>query len=104
MIKKKKYKPAAVKYTISKLSDYKKITDAANTKSFVYMNLVNAVKTVISEDVQSVDLFKLHGSNVSLSLPRSSWKTSLTKAMEFFTEKEMFETCVECQKLIETIK
>lgn len=99
----KRHKPTSLKYNVHRLSDYKKITDAPKTKAFVYMNLVAAVKTAVEGEMESVDLFKLEGCNASLVLPKAVWKPSLTKAMEFFTEKEMFETCIECKRLIDLI-
>ncbi len=102
--KKTKHKPASVRYNIHHFDDYKKLTDQSKTKAFVYMNLVKAVKSGVEDNVNTIELFKLADSNISLILPKDSWKTSLSKAIEFFTEKEMFETCTECQKLIELIE
>src|ERR1700676_5173860 len=87
--KKIKHKPASVRYNVHHFDDYKKLTDQSKTKAFVYMNLVKAVKSGVEGNVNTIELFKLADSNISLSLHKNSWKTSLSKAIEFFTEKEM---------------
>jgi hypothetical protein len=100
----KKHKPASLKYNVNQVGDYKTITDQPKTKAFIYMNLVNAVKVAVEENLDSIDLFKLADSNVCFVLNKDGWKISLSNAIQFFTEKEMFETCIECQRLIEIIE
>ena len=99
----KKHKPASLKYSISRFSDYHSITVNKKTKVFVYMNLVNALKSAIEEKAEIVDLFKLDGTGSCIAIQKDNWRPALNKAMEFFTEEEMFETCAECKKLIDTI-
>jgi hypothetical protein len=99
----KSHKPASLRYNITKFDDYAVITEQDNTKNFVYMNLVVAVKNAVADKIDTADLFKLADSNVQIALPKDGWKTSLSKAIVFFQEKEMFETCAECKKLISQI-
>ena len=96
----KSHNPASLKYNVTKFDDYGVITEQENTKNFVYMNLVAAVKNAVADKIDVADLFKLADSNVQITLPRQGWKTSLSNAIDFFQQKEMFETCAECQKLI----
>jgi hypothetical protein len=99
----KSHKPASLRYNITKFDDYAVITEQDNTKNFVYMNLVVAVRSAVAERSPVADLFKLADSNVQISLPKEGWKPSLVNAIDFFQAKEMFETCAECQKLISLI-
>ena len=96
----KSHKPASLRYNITKFYDYGVITEQDNTKNFVYMNLVVAVKNAVADKIDTADLFKLADSNVQISLPKQGWKSSLARAIDFFQQREMFETCAECQKLI----
>lgn len=73
------------------------------TREYVYRHLVRAVKSGVEEKVDIVEIFKIIDSDIAITLPKDRWKISLNKAMEFFTEKEMFEYSAECKKLIEKI-
>jgi hypothetical protein len=92
--------PVSVKYTIHNFSDYERITEDDNTKAFVYLHLVNAVKRSISTNINSIELFKLTDFNSTLSLKREDWKDSLSNAIGFFADKELYEKAAECKHLI----
>ena len=96
----KKHKPATLKYTIHNFEDYEKITADDKTKAFIYFHLINAVKTSISNNTDSVELFNLIDFNSTLSLKKEDWKHSLNKAVDFFADKELYEKAAECRDLI----
>ena len=99
----KKHKPAKLKYTIRNFEEYKILTQNDNTKAFVYMNLIHAVKNSLDQSNESLDLLELTDLNSIITLPRDKWKPTLNRAMEFFSDYELFETCAECKKLIDSL-
>lgn len=90
-------------YTIHRFTDYQSITDRKQTKAFIFMNMIRAVTEGIESNKDTVDMFKLGGSNARVMLERKSWKKSLTSALSFFTEIENYETCQTCKDLIDKI-
>ena len=96
----KKHKPATLQYTIRKFEDYETITEMDQTKAFVYLHLVKAVKDSLPIDAPSVELFYLVGYNSTICLDRSDWKDTLETALTFFAEKELYEKAAECKQLL----
>lgn len=87
-------------YHVYRFSDYQFITNTKKTKMFVYANLVNAIQYSIKNNEDKAELCVLRGTNSKIIIEKPSWKKSLTKALHFFTEIELFETCSMCRDLI----
>lgn len=105
MKKNQKRKVPILNYSISSFSDYDKLTRSNETKKKIFDNLILAVKDALDNKKSSIDIFKLQDTDYSISLNKEQWKSSIQKAIEFYSSSEIedYEKCLECNKLIESI-
>lgn len=101
----KKHKLPQLTYPIRRFSDYNYITQKNKpVRMFLFMNVINAVKKGIDKGVEQVPLCELKGFNASILLKKSDWKPVLSKAIEFFTSMECYETCQICKELLDKLE
>ena len=89
------------------VEDYLTYQKDPGTQAAVFIFVVDAIKYGISENKEVVDIFSIpgaHAHNSVISLPRKEWKAALKRAITFYASKSKFESCIDCQQLINSIK
>ncbi len=92
-----------LQYNIRTHSDYKNITDNPVTKKYVYNVLLEAIRHALDKNKSEVELFKIHNSNICLSIHKKDWKHTLNKAIEFYSDQENYEKCQEYKTLMNNL-
>ena len=100
MAKKTKRRLPIINYEIRSIEDYDMLTDNMMVKKKVYDHLIEAVQYGIHMNKSKVDLFKIQDSENILTLEKDKWKTTLEKAISFYTENEDYEKCMDCKELV----
>jgi len=99
----KKRKLPELNYTIRRFPDYQTITNNSRTKDFLFINLLPAIRDGISNNLDQVPIVQLRGSNTSVILKKDDWKTSISKAIEFYAAQEKYEQCQKFKELLENL-
>ena len=93
-----------ISFTVDKLEDFETIEKTPFTKKVIFDRLVESVLDGIKKNKKEVTIFKIHNTDELLNLDKTKWKDSLLNAIEFYKEREEFEKCSECIRLIDQIK
>jgi hypothetical protein len=101
-IKINRKKVPILNYSINTINDYEKLTEMFSTKNKIFIHLVEAITYGVDKNVQKVDIFKIHNSDMCITLEKSKWKDSLLEAIKFFSDESVqnYEKCIECQNII----
>jgi len=101
--KKKRVVPF-LNYSIRHFNEYSLITDMPETQKIVFDTLVDAIKFSVEKNKQEAEIFKLNP-EFCVTLNRDKWKSSLKKAIEFYSaeDREDYEKCKQCKDLIEIL-
>lgn len=83
--------------------DYNRIAYIPEIQQIVIDETVVAIKEGISKNKNSIILFKIGDSMFDVELEKNKWKPSLEHALEFYTEKENYDKCIECRDLIKVL-
>jgi hypothetical protein len=72
-------------------------------KDIVYNRIFESIKFGVKKNLKEVFVFELGSTESYLNLSINDWKTSLENCIEYFTEMEDYEKCMECKKIIKKI-
>ena len=91
-------------YSVRNFQEYDLITAMPETQKIVFDNLIEAIKFSIEKKKQEAEIFKLNP-EYCVTLNRDKWKSSLKKAIEFYSaaDREDYEKCKQCKDLIEIL-
>ena len=78
--------------------------EAKAKKPIVMKSLVTNIADGIKDDLESVNVAEIKNHDVIISVPKSEWKGGLENAMNYYIEKEEYETCSKIKNLINKIK
>jgi len=98
--KKKSNRVPEINFKINEFKDYERLSTDSVTKGFVYARLLESICDNINKKTDTLDLFKIYSTNKCLSIPKSKWKDCLQNALTWYTEKELYEECIECKELL----
>ena len=87
------------KIPIISLEDF----EAKAKKPTVVKSLVSNIAEGIEGNLESVNIAEIKNHDIILSIPKSEWKGGLENALNFYIEKEEYETCSKIKKLIEKL-
>ena len=83
-------------------SSLKDIYDyVSNDKEGLYLYLLKRISYGIRNNLKSVRIFRVYGSDYYLDCPRKDWKNYLKKALDYFIEIEKYEFC---EAIVKTTK
>jgi len=82
---------------------YSQLKEHPTIKKIVIESLVDAVAEGIKKKKQQVALFKIADCEYQVMIDKSSWKTSLETAINYFIESEDYDACTCCRDLISKI-
>lgn len=75
-------------------SSLKDIYEYVSTdKEGLHMYLLKRISYGIRNNLRSVRIFRVYGSDYYLDCPRKDWKNYLNKALDYFIEIENYELC-----------
>lgn len=95
-----KRKIPVFKVNVQPGADYNQLHDIPEVKEVVIEEVLYAIKDAIKRKKSSIELFEVANSGYYLELKKEKFKTSLETALEYFTEKEEYDRCIECRDLI----
>lgn len=72
--------------------------------SIVFNEVVEAIEDTLYFPEDEVDLFELRGDCTFITLEKQYFPKVLVEALKYFEEKENYEMCAKCQKLLTDIK
>jgi hypothetical protein len=88
------------KIPIISLADF----EAKAKKTTMMKSLVSNIAEGIEYELESVNIAEIKNHDVIISVPKSEWKGGLENAMNYYIEKEEYETCSKIKNLINKIK
>ena len=88
------------KIPIISLEDF----EAKAKKPTMMKSLVSNIAEGIEYELESVNIAEIKNHDVIISVPKSEWKGGLENAMNYYIEKEEYETCSKIKNLINKIK
>ena len=88
------------KIPIISLEDF----EAKAKKRIVYNSLVESVTNGLKLDLESVNIAEIKNTDIIINIPKTEWKSGLENAMNYYIEKEEYETCSKIKNLINKIK
>ena len=72
-------------------------------KPQVYKSLVEGITEAFETESDEIKLCEVKYANTYLTVHKDSWSESLTKAMEYYIEKEEYEECSKIKNLIDKL-
>ena len=69
-------------------------------KPQVYKSLVEGITEAFETNSSEIKLCEVKYANTYLTVNKDNWSGSLSKAMDFYIEKEEYEQCSKIKKLI----
>ena len=84
------------KIPIISLEDF----EAKAKKTTMMKSLVSNIAEGIEYELESVNIAEIKNHDVIISVPKSEWKGGLENAMNYYIEKEEYETCSKIKNLI----
>ena len=76
----------------------------SNIKEGVDLDLESVnIAEGIEDKLESVNVAEIKNHDIILSVPKSEWKSGLENAMNYYIEREEYETCSKIKKLIEKL-
>lgn len=95
-----KRKIPVFKVNIESGADYSQLTEMPEVRKVVIEETVYAIKEGIDKNKKLISLFEIANTNCYIDLEKDKWKTTLEKAMGYFTELEDYDKCIETRDLI----
>ena len=83
--------------------DYSKLTENDYIREVVIEETISAIKDGISKNKKSTSIFEIADSNYYIELERTEWKSALENVIQYYVDKEDYDTCVKCRDLIEKL-
>ena len=77
--------------------------EAKAKKPLMIKSLVTNIAEGIENNLESVNVAEIKNHDIILSVPKSEWKSGLENAMNYYIEREEYETCSKIKKLIEKL-
>ena len=77
--------------------------EAKAKKPIVMKSLISNIAEGIEYKLESVNVAEIKNHDIILSVPKSEWKSGLENAMNYYIEREEYETCSKIKKLIEKL-
>ena len=78
--------------------------EAKAKKPIVMKSLISNIAEGIEYKLESVNVAEIKNHDIIISVPKSEWKGGLENAMNYYIEKEEYETCSKIKNLINKIK
>tara|TARA_R110000803_G_scaffold210160_1_gene281266 strand:- start:225 stop:503 length:279 start_codon:yes stop_codon:yes gene_type:complete len=72
-------------------------------KPQVYKSLVEGITEAFETESDEIKLCEVKYANTYLTVHKDSWSESLTKAMDYYINKEEYEECSKIKKLIDKL-
>jgi len=69
-------------------------------KPQVYQSLIEGITEAFKNNKDEIKLCEVKYANTYLTVHKDSWPSSLTRALNFYIEKEEYEKCAEIKELI----
>jgi hypothetical protein len=69
-------------------------------KDVILGELVNAISDSFLKKRKEASIFRIDHSDYTVNIKQEKWKISLSKALEFYVEKENWDMCIKCRDLI----
>ena len=88
------------KIPIISLEDF----EAKAKKRQVFKSLVKNIAIGVDLNLESINIAEIKNHDIILSVDKTEWKGGLENAMNYYIEKEEYETCSKIKNLINKIK
>ena len=72
-------------------------------KPQVYKSLIEGITEAFETDSNEINLCEVKYANTYLTVHKDSWSSSLTRALDFYVEKEEYEECAKIKELIDKL-
>ena len=72
-------------------------------KPQVYQSLIEGITEAFENNKDEIKLCEVKYANTYLTVHKDSWSSSLTRALDFYVEKEEYEECIKIKELIDKL-
>lgn len=80
-------------------ADYNKLANIPDIKKAVMDETLMSIKEAIKTKKKSISIFEISGTGYYIELNKEQFKSSLELAMEYYSEREEYDKCIECRDL-----
>ena len=98
--RKMKRKIPVFRVTAEPGADYSVLTESSEIKNAVLEEAIYAIKDGIEKHRSSISLFEVADSDYYIELSKEKWKPTLEYLIEYYSEKEEYDKCIEVKELI----
>ena len=88
------------KVYIEQGASYSQLTELPEIQQIVRDEAICAIKDGIEKKKTSISLFEIAQSDYYIELGKDKWKPTLEKLIEYYSEREEYNKCLEARDLI----
>ena len=81
-------------------ADYSVLTEQPEIRQVILEEAIYAIKDGIEKHKSSISLFEIADSDYYIELSKEKWKPTLEHLIEYYSEKEEYDRCIEVRDLI----
>ena len=81
-------------------ADYSTLTELPEIRQIVLEETITAIKEGIEKHKTSTPLFEIADSDCYIELSKDKWKPTLEHLIDYYSEKEEYDKCIEVRDLI----
>ena len=81
-------------------AEYSQLTKIPEVRDAVMEETIYAIKDGIEKKKTSISLFEVANSDYYIELSKDNWKPTLEHLIEYYTEHEDYDKCIEVRDLI----
>lgn len=96
-------KVPVVSFHIPPLVPSSEVAKSDSFKLAVFTETLNGIKDAVNKKRTVATLFSIKGSDINIELKKSEWKNALQECIEYYSEQEKYEKCIEIKQLIDTL-
>ena len=85
-------------------ADYSILTDLPEIRQVVLEEAIYAIKDGIEKHKSSISLFEIADSDCYIELSKDKWKPTLEHLIEYYSEKEEYDRCIEVRNLVSKLQ
>lgn len=85
-------------------AQYDMVMSSPNTQDLVYKFTLQAIQYGLSENKDTVDIFRLQDGDNVVSIHKSEWPRAIKKAIRFYSKRQEFEKCIDFQQTLNSIE
>jgi excinuclease UvrABC helicase subunit UvrB len=85
-------------------ASYNQLCEVPELVKITTETTLEAINDAIKKNKKTTTLFEIANSEYTITLEKKQWVPSLEKALEYFTENENYDACINARDLLNKLK